>query len=55
MTIATIGRRMKNSATLTLRPSPAGFVTGFTCIPGRTRCTPSTITRSPALSPSVTM
>ena len=48
MTIATIGRRMKNSATAYAPGFPAGFVTGFTCTPGRTRCTPSTITRSPA-------
>ena len=32
----------------------ADLVTGFTCIPGRTFCTPSTITRSPGLRPDFT-
>ena len=71
MTIATIGRRMKN------RPRPsspalgsvaaggdaggrpdaavAGFSSGLTCMPGRTFWSPSTMTRSPRLSPAVTM
>ena len=55
MTIATMGRRMKNSATAYESAFAATFVTGLTCMPGRTRCTPSTITRSPALTPAVAM
>jgi hypothetical protein len=52
MTMATIGRRMKNWATGYL---PACFSSGLTCMPGRAFWTPSTMTRSPDLSPLVTM
>src|SRR6266478_1491896 len=46
MTMATIGRRMKNWATGYLA---ACFSSGLTCIPRRAFWTPSTITRSPGL------
>ena len=69
MTIATIGRRMKNSATAyppalglaaggdagAAGAAVAGFSSGLTCMPGRTFWSPSTMTRSPRLSPAVTM
>ena len=77
MTIATIGRRMKNSrhdypppfglpgdagalpggrpARSPAPPAAVDFCSTFTCMPGRTFCMPSTMTRSPALRPLDTM
>jgi len=69
MTIATIGRRMKNSATAyppalglaaggdagAVGAGVAGFSSGLTYMPGRTFWSPSTMTRSPRLRPAVTM
>ena len=62
MTIATIGRRMKNSAMGLLLPVfPAGAAAGSgvleasfgtTVIPDFTRCSPSTTIRSPGFRPS---
>ena len=62
ITIATIGRRMKNWATdYSAFAVPAGVggvadaASGLTCIPGRTFWPPSTMTRSPGLTPLVAM
>ena len=68
MTIATIGRRMKKlghgysaprrlapawAAAGLRRPRSIGTVSASTFMPGRTFCSPSTMTRSPALRPDV--
>ena len=50
MTIATMGRLMKKRDMATSPPPARGF--GATTAPSRTFCSPSTITRSPAFSPS---
>ena len=52
ITIATMGRLMKN---FDMTHLPVAFVVngfGLTCMPGRTFWVPSTTTRSPGLSPS---
>ena len=57
--MATMGRLMKNfDMGLTLPPASLAVLSGtnglgFTCMPGRTFCTPSATTRSPRFRPSV--